>query len=158
MKPGTIASGRPLPAHSAPVTLARGEESVTDEQIDALILSISRRRLDHLDIRHLEIEATYGSRRRMGGTRLAAVVTARGITANGRTELLGIATGDTGDGRFWLEFLHDLRSRGLSGVRFVVAREHSGLPEAVADMLPGAQWTYESSEASCPRAAALIPG
>jgi putative transposase len=69
-----------------------------------------------------------------------AVVIAVGVRSTGEREVLGTDVGPAEDLEFWLEFLRQLVSRGLRGVRLVTSDSHLGLKQAVAQVLTGATW------------------
>jgi len=69
-----------------------------------------------------------------------AVVVATAVNAQGKREVLGLDTGASEDGAFWLAFLRSLTARGLSGVQLVVSDAHQGLKDAIAAVFAGAAW------------------
>jgi putative transposase len=119
-----------------------------DEEIGAWLA----RPLEHIAFRYVFLDATY-VKARVGGTgptrkgaRVAsqAVVVAVGVSADGRREILGTATGDSEHETFWTEFLRGLRDRGLmvgpAGVQLVISDAHRGLRAAIDTVLVGAAW------------------
>ena len=119
-----------------------------DEEIGAWL----HRPLDHIAFRYVFLDATY-VKARVGGTgptrkgaRVAsqAVVVAVGVSADGRREILGTATGVSEHETFWTEFLRGLRDRGLmvgpAGVQLVITDAHRGLRAAIDTVLVGAAW------------------
>ena len=89
---------------------------------------------------YLWLDATYVKVREGGAVVNQAVVIAYGVRETGEREILGIAVGLSEDGAFWTEFLRDLVSRGLHGVRLVISDAHLGIREAVAVVLTGVAW------------------
>ncbi|WP_256693761.1 transposase [Actinomyces oris] len=79
---------------------------------------------------------------RQGGRVVSAMVlTATGVNADGRREVLGLQVATCESGAAWNEFLADLVARGLGGVRLVTSDAHTGLvEEAITANLPGATW------------------
>ena len=69
-----------------------------------------------------------------------AVVTATGVNADGRRELLGLDVFTSEQQSGWTEFLRALHTRGLDGVQLVISDAHEGLKAAIAEVLPGAAW------------------
>ena len=67
-----------------------------------------------------------------------AMVVATGVTADGNREILGCDIGDSESEGFWQHFLGSLRSRGLTGVRLVIADAHAGLTAAADRTIQGA--------------------
>jgi putative transposase len=136
-----------------------------DEEVGAWLA----RPLDHIAFPYVFLDATYlkarvggtGPRRKGAQVVSQAAVIAVGVSADGRREVLGTATGDSEDEAFWTEFLRGLRERGLmvgpAGVQLVISDAHSGLRAAIAKVLIGAAWQRCGSTSSatslrrCPR-------
>ena len=89
---------------------------------------------------YLWLDATYVKVRECGMVVNQAIVIAYGVRETGEREILGIEVGLGEDGPFWTEFLRDLISRGLVGVRLVISDAHLGLREAIVTVLNGAAW------------------
>ena len=89
---------------------------------------------------YLWLDATYVKVREGGVVVNQAVVIAYGVRETGEREILGIDVGLSEDGAFWTEFLRDLVSRGLCGVRLVISDAHLGIREAIAVVLAGVAW------------------
>jgi putative transposase len=53
-----------------------------------------------------------------------------GANAEGKREVLGLATGESEAEPFWKDFLRSLTTRGLRGVKLVIADDHKGLRAA----------------------------
>lgn len=68
--------------------------------------------------------------RKGGRVASVAVIVAVAVDADGRREVLGVATGASEAEVFWTEFLRTLADRGLRGVRLVVADDRKGLRAA----------------------------
>lgn len=81
---------------------------------------------------YLWIDATYVKAREAGRIVSVAVIVAVGVNADGRREVLGVATGASEAEVFWKAFLRSLADRGLRGVKLVVADDHKGLRAAAA--------------------------
>jgi putative transposase len=79
---------------------------------------------------YLWIDATYLKTREAGRIVSSAVILAVGVNADGRREVLGIATGASEAEPFWTAFLRSLADRGLRGVKLVIADDHKGLRAA----------------------------
>ena len=71
--------------------------------------------------------------------RSKAVVIAYGVHESGRREVIGLDIGEVETEAFWVEFLRELRARGLTGVRLCVSDAHQGLKGAIARVL-GCPW------------------
>jgi transposase-like protein len=61
-----------------------------------------------------------------------AVCIAVAVNADGRREVLGMAIGASEAETFWLDFLRNLKRRGLGGVKLVISDAHEGIKAAVA--------------------------
>ena len=120
--------------------ISKSEVSRICAQLDAEVAIWRTRTLDHLAFPYVFLDATYCKVRLNGRVVSQAVVIATGVSADGRREVLGCATGDSETEAFWTEFLRDLRDRGLTGVQLVISDAHSGLVNAVAAVLQGAGW------------------
>jgi len=68
-----------------------------------------------------------------------AVLIAVGVRSTGEREVVGIDVGPAEDHEFWLQFLRQLVSRGLSGVRLLISDSHLGLKQPVAKVFVGAR-------------------
>jgi putative transposase len=81
-----------------------------------------------LDAKHLKV-------RDRGSVRSKALVVAYAVHETGRREVVGIDLGETETEAFWVEFLRELRSRGLDGVQLAISDHHEGLKSAIARIL-----------------------
>jgi transposase-like protein len=81
-----------------------------------------------LDAKHLKV-------RDRGHVRSKALVVAYAVHESGRREVIGIDLGEVETEAFWVEFLRDLKARGLQGVRLAVSDHHEGLKAAIARIL-----------------------
>ena len=79
---------------------------------------------------YLWIDATYVKVREAGRIVSVAAIIAVAVNADGRREVLGVATGPSEAETFWTGFLRSLADRGLRGVQLVVADDHKGLRAA----------------------------
>lgn len=120
--------------------ISKSEVSRICAQLDAEVAIWRTRTVDHIAFPYVFLDATYCKVRINQRVVSQAVVIATGVSADGRREVLGCATGDSETEAFWTEFLRDLRDRGLSGVQLVISDAHSGLVNAVAAVLQGASW------------------
>jgi putative transposase len=69
-----------------------------------------------------------------------AVVIAIGVRTSGDREILGFDVGASEDEAFWLQFLRQLKQRGLREVQLVTSDAHEGLKKALGQVLIGATW------------------
>jgi putative transposase len=107
-----------------------------DEEVEAF----RARRLDHIAMPYVYLDATYIKARHNHRIVSRAVVVATAVTADGNREVLGVDVGDSEDEVFWTAFLRGLKDRGLSGVRLVISDAHAGLKASIARVFNGASW------------------
>ena len=98
------------------------------------------RDLSHVEFPFVFFDATYLKGRISGHVTSRAVVVATGVSMDGRRDVLGIAVGDSESGAFWSEFLRDLRTRGLTGVRLAISDQHLGLRSAIDSVPVDSAW------------------
>lgn len=79
---------------------------------------------------YLWLDATYLKVREGGRIISRAVIITVAVNADGKREVLGVATGPSEAETFWTEFLRSLADRGLRGVKLVIADDHKGLRAA----------------------------
>jgi putative transposase len=120
--------------------ISKSEVSRICAQLDADVKVWRTRTLDHTAFPYVFLDATYCKVRLNGRVVSQAVVIATGVSADGRREVLGCATGDSETEDFWTEFLRDLRDRGLDGIQLVISDAHRGLTNAIGSVLQGASW------------------
>lgn len=120
--------------------ISKSEVSRICAQLDTEVAIWRTRTLDHIAFPYLFLDATYCKVRLNGRVVSQAVVIATGVSADGRREVLGCATGDSETEDFWTEFLRDLRDRGLTGVQLVISDAHRGLVNAIGTVLQGVTW------------------
>jgi len=126
-------------------------EELCGEQFSASTISRINRKLDHelqqFACRRLEkeypyliLDARYEKVREAGVVRQQAVLTAIGISGEGRRCILAVELAHRESRSSWKDFLLEMKQRGLSGVEFVVSDDHAGLRQAIAEVLPEAVW------------------
>lgn len=125
---------------------ALGMEGISKSQVSRLCADLDgevkrfRSRKLEEEYPYVWLDATFLKVRRDGRVVSTAVVIAIAVTATGEREVLGMDVGPSEDGDFWLQFLRDLSSRGLKGVRLVISDSHRGLKDAIAKVLSGTSW------------------
>lgn len=107
-----------------------------DEEVSAL----GSRALDGLEFPCHLLDATYVKCRRDHRVQSTAAVTAIACGSDGARRVVGFNATDTETYTGCLGFCHDLRKRGVSGVRCVTSDAHEGLRRAAAECFPGAAW------------------
>jgi putative transposase len=120
--------------------ISKSQVSRICAQLDGDVAAWRGRTLDHIEFPYVFLDATYCKVRLNQRIVSQAVVIATGVSADGRREVLGCATGDSETEAFWTEFLRDLKGRGLGGVQLVISDAHSGLIKAIAATMQGASW------------------
>ena len=120
--------------------ISKSEVSRICAQLDAEVALWRTRTLDHIAFPYLFLDATYCKVRLNSRVVSQAVVIATGVSADGRREVLGCATGNSETEDFWTEFLRDLRDRGLTGVQLVISDAHRGLTNAIGTVMQGVGW------------------
>jgi len=91
-------------------------------------------------IRYLYLDAHYEKVRQDGQVRDAAVLTAVGVNAQGRREVLGVSVSLSEAEPHWRAFLQSLSDRGLRGVELITSDAHPGLGTARRAVFGGVPW------------------
>jgi transposase-like protein len=106
--------------------VSKSEVSRLCKDIDERVQAFLHRPLEG-DWPFVWLDATYIKVRRNKRIVSLAVIMAVGVNTDRRCEVLGMKIGLSEAETYWSEFLRDLTSRGLSGVRLVVSDDHKGL-------------------------------
>jgi putative transposase len=120
---------------------AMGSSGVSESQVSRLGAELDERvgaflsRPIEGEWPYLWLDATYVRVRQAGRIVSVAATIAVGVNADGRREVLGMATGASEAEVFWTDFLRSLARRGLRGVKLVAADAHEGLKAAVRRVL-----------------------
>jgi putative transposase len=120
-------------------SISKDQVSRICKELDAQVHAFRTRRLDG-EFPYLFLDATFEKVRENGRVISMAVLIAVGVRSTGEREVVGVDVGPAEDHEFWLQFLRQLASRGLSGVRLVISDSHLGLKQAVAQVFVGATW------------------
>ena len=119
--------------------ISKSEVSRICAGLDEMVEAFRGRRLDHVEFPYVYVDATYLKvRNSVSQVASMAMVVATGVTTDGNREILGCDIGDSESEGFWQHFLGSLRSRGLTGVRLVIADAHAGLAAAADRTIQGA--------------------
>ena len=118
--------------------ISKSQVSRLCEEIDERVKAFLDRPLEG-DWPYLWLDATYIKVRQAGRIVSVAAIVAVAVNAQGRREVLGLATGPSEAETFWTDFLRSLTRRGLRGVKLVISDAHEGLKAAAAKVL-GATW------------------
>jgi putative transposase len=113
--------------------------SAINARLDEELAQFADRRLGEA-YPYLIVDARYERVREGGVIRSHAVLLAIGIGWDGRRSILAVELANRESRSSWRDFLLGLRGRGLSGVEFVVSDDHSGLRQAIVEVLPEAAW------------------
>jgi transposase-like protein len=89
---------------------------------------------------YLVLDAHYEKVRQNGSVCSCAVLTAIGITPDGKREILGISVSLSEAEVHWRAFLKSLLERGLHGVQYIVSDAHDGLQAAIQALFTGVLW------------------
>jgi transposase-like protein len=110
--------------------------SAINKRLDESLAAFAHRRLAE-PFPYLILDARYEKVRVSGIVVSQAVLVAIGIDWDGRRQVLAVEMAVRESGSSWKDFLLRLRERGLDGVEFVVADDHSGLRAAIREVLTG---------------------
>ena len=113
--------------------------SEINKKLDHQLKQFACRRLDK-EYPYLILDARYERVRENGVVRKQAVLTAIGVSWEGRRCVLGVELANRESRSSWKSFLLGLKQRGLQGVQLVITDDHAGLREAIAEVLPEALW------------------
>jgi putative transposase len=120
--------------------ISKSEVSRICAKLDTEVAAWRTRSLDEQAFPYVFLDATYCKVRINNRVVTQAVAIATGVSADGTREVLGCAVGDSETEVFWIEFLRDLRDRGLTGVQLVISDAHRGLTNAIGTVLQGTGW------------------
>jgi transposase-like protein len=110
------------------------------------------------EVTYLILDARYEKVRHGGAVVPCAVLTAIGVTPDGKRTVLGCSVARSEAETHWREFLESLQARGIHGVKLVVSDDHSGLKAARQATMPGVPWqrcqfhTIQNALAHVPKA------
>jgi transposase-like protein len=110
--------------------------SAINKRLDESLAAFANRRLEE-PFPYLILDARYEKVRESGIVVSQAVLVAIGIDWDGRRQILAVEMAGRESASSWKDFLLRLRERGLHGVEFVVADDHSGLRVAIREVLTG---------------------
>jgi len=108
--------------------------SLLDEELE----KFRKRPLDEISV--IYFDAHYEKVRHEGQVRDLAVLKAVGINKEGKREILGVSCGLSEAEVHWRNFMDDLLTRGLKGVKLIVSDDHKGLKAALRTSLPCVPW------------------
>src|SRR5215467_9392769 len=115
-------------------TISRLKQNL-DEELD----KFAGRRLEE-PYPYLILDARYEKAREEGVIRSQAVMIAIGVDWEGRRNVLAVELAHRESRSSWKDFGLQLKTRGLSGVEWVISDDHAGLRKAITEVFPGAAW------------------
>jgi len=92
------------------------------------------------EVCYLVVDATYLKIRHNGSVISMAIWLAYGITPEGKREILGASASLSEAEVHWREFLKNLQSRGMHGIRLGISDDHPGLKNARRAVFPSVPW------------------
>ena len=92
------------------------------------------------EITYLILDARYEKIRHGGAVVPCAVLTAIGVTPDGKRSILGCSVAMSEAEPHWRKFLESLLARGMRGIKLVVSDDHAGLKAARSATLSGIPW------------------
>ena len=109
-------------------------------ELDEKLTSFRRRSLKEMSYRYLQIDARYEHVRIAGKVVSQAVLVVFGFNALGMREILDWRVADSESEATWGGLFHDLKQRGLHGVRLVTSDAHSGIRAGFKRHFQGVRW------------------
>ena len=89
---------------------------------------------------YLFLDAYYEQVREDGQVRDLAILTAVGVNAAGKREILGVSVSLSEHEVHWRTFLESLKARGLGGVQLITSDDHTGLRAARQAVFGSIPW------------------
>jgi len=120
--------------------ISKSQVSQLAQELDKVVEEFRNRPLDQGPYTFVWLDAMTQRVREEGRVVNVITVTAIGVNDDGKREILGIDVFTTEDEAGWKTFLHNLVTRGLSGVKLVISDAHAGLKKAIASELPSSGW------------------
>jgi putative transposase len=113
--------------------------SAINKRLDEGLAAFAKRPLAE-PFPYLIVDARDERVREAGTVASQAVLIAIGIDWNGRRQILAVEMANRESRSSWKDFLVQMKARGLHGVEFIVADDHSGLRAAIREVLPEAAY------------------
>jgi putative transposase len=120
--------------------ISKSQVSKMVKSLDEMVESFRNRPLDAGPYPYLWLDALVQKSREGGRIVNVATLTAIGVNTDGHREVLGVDVVTSEDGAGWLDFLRNLKARGLSGVALITSDANPGLKDAIAATFPGTVW------------------
>lgn len=122
------------------VSFSKSTVSALCEQLEPRIQAFNHRRLDGTTYPFVIVDALFIKSREGDRVVSKAVLIASGIRQDGIREILGLQIGDSESYGTWEEMFQWLKSRGLTGVVYLISDAHNGIKEAAKKCFQGSTW------------------
>jgi transposase-like protein len=116
--------------------ISKSTVSSVCQQIKDEYAAWARRRLDHITLDYLYLDASFF--RMHPGSPAEPVLAAWGISTEGKPAFIGLAPGSGESADAWHDFLQDLKDRGLPSPLLVISDGAAGLIAAIEQAFPRA--------------------
>lgn len=122
-----------------------GLENVSSSQVSRAVASLDEsldawRNRPLGEVPYLILDARYEKVRHDGVVIDVALLSAIGITPDGKRRVLGTSVALSEAEVHWRDFLNSLVARGMRGVAFIASDDHAGLKAARKAVLPAVPW------------------
>lgn len=122
-----------------------GLENISSTQVSRATASLDEelerwRNRPLAQVPYLILDARYEKIRHNGVVIDVALLTAIGITPDGKRRVLGTSVALSEAEVHWRDFLDQLVARGMRGVTYIASDDHAGLKAARRAILPGVPW------------------
>ena len=137
--------------------ISSSQVSRASASLDSELEKWRSRRLDTESFPYLALDARYEKVRVDGAVLSCAVLSAVGISANGKRSVIGVSVALSEAEIHWRNFLASLQDRGLHGVTFIVSDDHPGLRAALAARFTAVPWQrcqfhlQQNAQHHCPK-------
>lgn len=110
------------------------------KKLDPEIEAFRHQPLDEREFPFVMVDATYFKVREDHKIISKAIILAVGITAEGKKEVIGFNVYDDESNPTWMDFMNDLKKRGLHGVMMFTSDAHPSILHALVRVFPGVPW------------------
>lgn len=118
--------------------ISSSQVSKAAQCLDEAVQAFRERKLGAMQV--VWLDAQYQKIRKDGQVCDRAILLAVGLNEKGHREILGVATFSSEAEVNWRQFLEDLASRGLTGVKLIISDDHAGLRKARQAVFPSIPW------------------
>lgn len=123
-------------------SLSKNQVSRMVKLLDKEVACLRECSLEEMDGRFLWLDATYFHKREDFAPHSACVVNAVTLDKEGKRHIIGIQLVNSESETSWIEFLRDLKRRGLKDVKLVISDACPGLKAAIEKVFIGASWQH----------------